>query len=104
MMELKLTCWGGAQPPSEQELRRLYRQEGLSPYAWSNAPGDVYAQHVHDYHKVLYVLRGSITWILPGTGQEIETHPGDRLDLPRGTVHAARVGPLGVTCLEAHRG
>ncbi len=63
------------QPPSEQELRRLYRQEGLSPYAWSNAPGDVYAQHVHDYHKVLYVLRGSITWILPQTGQEIEARP-----------------------------
>ena len=99
-MEPKLTRWGGAQPPSEQDLRRLYRQEGLSPYAWSNAPGDVYAQHVHDYHKVLYVLRGSITWILPQTGQEIETRPGDRLDLPRGTVHGARVGPQGVICLE----
>jgi quercetin dioxygenase-like cupin family protein len=104
MMELKLTRWGGAQPPSERELRRLYSEEGLSPYAWSNAPGDVYAQHLHDYHKVLYVLRGSITWILPQTGQEIETRPGDRLDLPRGTVHGARVGPQGVTCLEAHRG
>jgi mannose-6-phosphate isomerase-like protein (cupin superfamily) len=104
LMELKLTRWGGARPPGESELRQLYRQEGLSPYAWSNAPGDVYAQHVHDYHKVLYVLRGSITWILPQTGQEIETRPGDRLDLPRGTVHGARVGPQGVTCLEAHRG
>jgi hypothetical protein len=27
--------------------------------------------------------------------------PGDRLDLDPGTEHAATVGPLGVTCVEA---
>jgi hypothetical protein len=31
-------------------------------------------------------------------------NPGDRLDLPAGTVHDAVVGPQGVVCLEAHRG
>jgi hypothetical protein len=29
--------------------------------------------------------------------------PGDRLDLPARTLHAATVGPEGVTCLEAAR-
>jgi quercetin dioxygenase-like cupin family protein len=101
-MELKLTRWPEATPPSETRLYQLYRQESLAPYAWSNAPGDVYAAHTHTYHKVLYVVHGSITWLLPELGQEIEAFPGDRLDLPRGTLHAARVGPRGVTCLEAH--
>lgn len=48
------------------------------------------------------MVRGSITWLLPELKREIETHAGDRLELPRGVVHAARVGSQGVTCLEAH--
>jgi uncharacterized protein YjlB len=101
-MELKITRWNQDAPPTESELLQIYRREGLSPYAWSNGPGDVYSAHAHPYDKVLYVSRGSITWILPELGKEIETTPGDRIDLPRGTAHAARVGPHGVTCLEAH--
>ena len=102
-MEFKLTRWGKSTSPTEQELRALYRAEGLTPYVWSNGPGDKYAAHTHSYHKVLYVVAGSITWILPDLSQEIETFPGDRIDLPSGTAHAARVGPHGVTCLEAHQ-
>jgi quercetin dioxygenase-like cupin family protein len=101
-MELKVTPWAGAQPPTESELYAIYAQEGLTPYAWSNGPGDVYRAHTHSYDKVLYVVRGSITWVLPDTEQLIETFPGDRIDLPRGTPHAAEVGPRGVACLEAH--
>jgi quercetin dioxygenase-like cupin family protein len=103
-MEFKLTRWIEAHPPTEAELRQIYHQEHLSPYTWSNGPGDVYAAHTHAYHKVLYILHGSITWLLPDLNQEIETFAGDRLDLPAGTRHAARVGSQGVTCLEAHRG
>jgi uncharacterized protein YjlB len=101
-MKLKITRWDQPTPPTEAELRQIYRQEGLSPYTWSNGPGDIYPAHTHAYHKVLYVMRGSITWELPEIGQQIETFPGDRIDLPSGTLHAARVGPQGVTCLEAH--
>jgi len=102
-MEVNIHRWQEPTPPSEAELRQIYRQEGLNPYAWSNAPHDTYATHSHGYHKVLFVLRGSITWILPDTNQEIETRPGDRIDLPAGVRHAARVGAEGVTCLEAHQ-
>jgi len=102
-MKFQFQRWPKSTVPSESELRRIYEQEGLNPYAWSNGPFDNYASHTHTYHKVLYVVRGSITWILPETSQEIETLPGDRIDLPAGTRHAARVGPQGVTCLEAHK-
>lgn len=69
---------------------------------WSNEPFDEYSAHSHTFDKVLYVVAGSITWLLPESNQQITTHAGDRLDLPRGTVHAARVGADGVTCFEAH--
>ncbi len=101
-MEIKITRWEQPTPPTEGEIWQIYRQEGLSAYAWSNGPGDVYPAHTHAYDKVLYVVRGSITWELPEQKQEITTYPGDRIDLPRGTLHAACVGPHGVTCLEAH--
>jgi uncharacterized protein YjlB len=103
MMELNVQRWDRPVPPTENELHERYWSEGLQPYAWSNGPGDTYAAHSHSYHKVIYVLRGSITWLLPDQGKEIFTEAGDRLDLPAGVVHAARVGPEGVTCLEAHR-
>ena len=101
-MELRIQKWEGATIPDERELRNLYRQEGLQPYSWSNGPGDTYAAHSHSYDKVIYVVSGSITWILPEHGRVIETTAGDRIDLPRGVVHAAQVGSDGVTCLEAH--
>jgi quercetin dioxygenase-like cupin family protein len=96
--------WPGAEPPTEAAIRRILQQEGLQPYRWSNDPGDVYSAHVHSYHKVIYVVAGSITFGLPDEGQAVTLRPGDRLELPPGMVHDAGVGPDGVVCLEAHRG
>ena len=95
--------WPFPQPPTENALRRLLEAEGLSHYTWSNGPGDVYAAHSHAYDKVIYVVRGSVTFGLPQTGGQLALNAGDRLDLPAGVVHNAVVGPEGVLCLEAHR-
>ena len=90
-----------------QCLRRLCSAgacsgEGLAPYAWSNGPFDRYAAHSHTYNKVIYVVSGSIVFGLPEEGAEFELRDGDRLDLPKETVHDATVGAQGVICLEAH--
>ncbi len=77
--------------------------EGLSPYSWSNRPHDIYAAHTHSYNKVIYVAQGSITFGLPELGKQVTLKPGDRLDLPAGTLHDAQVGAQGVICLEAHK-
>jgi quercetin dioxygenase-like cupin family protein len=77
--------------------------EGLVAQTWSNGPGDEYGAHEHGYDKVIVVAVGSIEFGLPGTGERLELDTGDRLELPAGTVHDASVGPVGVTCLEAHR-
>lgn len=83
----------------EDPVTRL-RAEGLQPAPWSNGPGDRYAAHAHGYDKVIVVETGSIEF---GTADgPIALAIGDRLELPAGTDHDARVGPDGVRCLEAH--
>lgn len=99
----QITRWSASTPPTESTLRQLCADEGLSPYPWSNGPHDVYPAHKHSYDKVIYVLRGSITFGLPELGQRHTLNAGDRLDLPAGTVHDAVVGEQGVLCLEAHK-
>ncbi len=101
-MQFKTVCWNQSTSPVPSELQAQLIKEGLFPYDWSNAPGDTYAPHVHDYDKVIIVISGSITWVLPESEERFETHAGDRIELPRGMWHAAEVGPEGVMCLEGH--
>ena len=99
---VKITKCSKSGPSDESTLRRLIREEGRHPYTWSNSPGDVYGAHSHGYHKVIFVVRGSITFGMPDTGDLASLKSGDRLDLPAGVTHNAVVGPQGVVCLEAH--
>ncbi len=103
MSGVKVTRWQGQEAATEAAIQRLIRQEGLSAYAWQNGPYDTYAAHSHSYDKVIYVVRGSITFGLPDERDSVSLAAGDRLDLPRGVRHDAQVGPEGVVCLEAHR-
>ena len=103
MNTLKITPWPQSEPPTEAALLQILAAEGLDSYRWGNAPYDLYAPHSHSFHKVIYVVRGSITFGLPELREELTLHAGDRLDLPARLVHNATVGPEGVVCLEAHR-
>lgn len=100
--EVKVTFWGDSDRPGEGQIQRIFAEEKLRPYRWSNGPHDIYSTHTHSYNKVIIVVQGSITFGLPDNGKELELYAGDRLDLPRGTLHSAAVGPQGVVCLEAH--
>lgn len=101
--QVHVNLWSEAQAPTEAAIQHILENEGLSFYRWSNAPGDVYSAHTHPYHKVIYVVQGSITFGLPNEGRGVTLHVGDRLDLPPGVTHNAVVGSKGVACLEAHR-
>jgi quercetin dioxygenase-like cupin family protein len=95
--------WPGSGPPTEEGLRQRLVEEGLEPLLWSNHAGFVYNIHAHDYHKVIYVVSGSITFGFQIEGEPSTLSRGDRLDLPAGVAHNAVVGPEGVVCLEAHK-
>ena len=103
MTSPQVTPWPDSTAPTESKLKQLCADEGLSPYTWSNSPHDVYAAHSHSYDKVIYVVRGSITFGLPELGEKLTLNAGDRLDLPAGVVHDAAVSAQGVSCLEAHK-
>jgi quercetin dioxygenase-like cupin family protein len=98
-----VTPWPDRPSPTESTLLQLCEEQGLRPYQWSNGPHDVYSPHSHSYAKVIYVVRGSITFGLPELGQQLTLHAGDRLDLPANIIHDAIVGAQGVVCLEAHK-
>jgi quercetin dioxygenase-like cupin family protein len=101
--EVQVIPWPEGSLPDENQLRRILGRENLSAYGWGNAPGDTYPAHRHSYHKVIYVVQGSIVFGLPELDRRVALQPGDRLELPAGTLHNAVVGPSGVRCLEAHR-
>jgi quercetin dioxygenase-like cupin family protein len=82
-----------------ESIQERFRAEGLTPHSWSNGPGDVYGWHSHDYDKVLYCVRGGITF--HGRDGDVRLNRGDRLEIKAGTEHAATVGSEGVECTEA---
>lgn len=101
--DVKVQKWQGAKPPTEEQLRQKMQAEGLTPYRWSNGSGDVYNTHTHNYHKVLYVVQGTIIFGMPDLGHKVRLNAGDRMELPAHIAHNAVVGVKGVVCLEAHR-
>jgi quercetin dioxygenase-like cupin family protein len=82
-----------------KEIEAHLRAEARDVYGWSNGPGDRYEQHAHAYNKLLYCTQGSIDFVL-SDGRTLTLRPGDRMVLPAGTPHAARVGPEGCVCVE----
>lgn len=92
-----------ANRPGSDELMTRLRSEASGCYSWSNGPGDRYAPHSHSYEKVLYCVDGSITFVLEREGKQLVLKAGDRMVLPRGTVHSAVVGDEGCTCIEGQR-
>ena len=101
--KVEVIRWSHDETPDEAVLQNILADEDLHAYLWSNSPGDVYGAHSHPFHKVIYVVRGSITFGLPDSGDKVTLNSGDRLELPAGVTHDAVVGHQGVACLEAHR-
>ena len=93
-------------PLDRQQAEQKLRDEGLEPQTWQNGPDYTYIPHEHSYTKVLYCVVGSIVFSSRdehGVSHEIALEAGDRIELPRGLVHSARVGPNGVICVEGAR-
>ena len=100
-MELELIPWVQEHEPDATELRRRLGGEGFDVTVWSDPPGRKYTPHRHDHDESLWCLDGSIVFAI--AGKEYPLTPGDRLMLPRGTVHAAEAGVSGATYLIGER-
>lgn len=100
-MKLELLPWSEDAPPREAELLRRLARDGFEAFRWSDAPGTEYAPHHHDHDECLWLLEGAIRF--GAEGQSLPLGPGDRLMLPRGTVHTAVAGPDGAAYLIGRR-
>lgn len=88
-------------PPTRVDLEQRFAAEGLTPHPWSSPPGHEFDWHEHSRDQLHYCLAGGITFHTESG--DLALGPGDRLDLPAGTRHAATVGSEGITMLEADR-
>jgi quercetin dioxygenase-like cupin family protein len=100
-MRLERIPWADAASPVEAELRRRLAADGFTAMTWSDPPHRTYAPHSHDHDECLWCVRGSITFHIAGADHRLDR--GDRLMLPRGTVHAATAGADGATYLIGER-
>jgi quercetin dioxygenase-like cupin family protein len=101
-MELKVTPWTEDTPPTVEELETYFEGQELRAQTWSSPAQGVIDGHTHGYHKILYVVSGSIKFEFPTRHKTITLRTGDRLDLPAGIRHVAEAGADGVQCVEAH--
>lgn len=91
-----------AGPADEAAVTAALVEEGLDDvHAYDDSAAAQYAAHVHAFDKVLHCIGGGI--VFTTADGELALTPGDRLDLDRGTDHAAVVGPTGVRLVEGHR-
>ena len=96
-MEIVRIPWSGGESPAEAALRQRLEGEGFEVVVWRDRSNWSYEPHRHEHDESLWVVRGSL--LLQIEGQDYPLGPGDRLMLPRETLHTARVGPEGATYL-----
>ncbi len=100
-MTLERISWPGPGTPDGSCLKRQLESEGYSVWQWTDAPGSTYTPHSHDHDESIWCIEGEITF--GANDIELTLTPGDRLMLPEGTIHTARVGRLGATYLIGER-
>jgi quercetin dioxygenase-like cupin family protein len=96
-MKLERIVWNGPSTPAEAALKRRLTDEGFDVMTWTDPPHRTYAPHRHDHHESLWCIRGAITFHIDGRDYHLD--PGDRLMLPRNTLHGATAGRDGATYL-----
>lgn len=96
-MKLERIEWQEDGRPEEQSLRKRLEEEGYSIFCWEDRPGADYQPHSHDHDESLWMIDGEMTF--GAAGRRFRLAPGDRLMLPKGTVHTAVAGPEGAKYL-----
>mgnify|MGYP003394760757 CR=1 FL=1 len=79
----------GSPPPSQEEAEARLHREGYTCYCWYDVPGTIYPGHQHSHDECIWLLKGEMEYEVGG--QIFELKAGDRLFLPKGTAHTAKV-------------
>jgi len=100
-VRLEVIPWNGKEPPTADLLQERLAEEGFDVFRWRDEAGTDYQPHSHDHDESLWVVEGEMTFA--AGGHEFHLRPGDRLMLPKGTIHTAHAGASGATYLIGER-
>lgn len=85
----------------KQLEQQLHAEGFLRTFVWQDGPRAFYPDHTHTGETAHIILDGEMT--LTQGGETHTYHAGDRVDVPAGAVHAARMGPQGCRYLIGQR-
>lgn len=78
----------------EGQFGRQLEREGFSTlYVWRDSPNAFYPDHVHAGDSAHVILEGELSLTMLGNTRTYRE--GERVDVPGGTVHSAKIGPAG---------
>ena len=100
---VRVVLWEDPGRPDEDALGARLAADGYQAVRWSSEAAQGYPPHVHVYPELLWLVRGSLTVLLPAEDRMFELTPGDRIEIPQGTVHGTMAGPEGAAYLLATR-
>jgi mannose-6-phosphate isomerase-like protein (cupin superfamily) len=98
---VRVLRWHGAQHPTLSSISRLMNKENLTPYHAIHTPNSRQPVHSHGFKKIFYLVEGTMDITLPDSNITFSLRPGDRVEIPQGTVYGSIVGASGAKCLEA---
>ncbi len=85
-----------------KELEQQLHREGFShTFVWQDGPGAYYPDHTHATETAHIILEGEMT--LTQAGQTRTYKAGERVDVPAGAIHSAKMGPRGCRYLIGER-
>lgn len=86
---LDVVRWTKPKKPTLADLQKMLEAQGLEFELYSDRPGTKYGRHKHPFNDFIVIVTGKMklitdtqTWVMK---------PGDRIDLPANTSHAAEI-------------
>lgn len=75
--------------PTLEDLVATLKKEGLESELYSDKPGTKYGRHKHDFDDFIVIVQGQMK-LATDRGQFL-MKPGDKIDLPKNTLHWAEM-------------
>jgi quercetin dioxygenase-like cupin family protein len=80
---------------SQEEIKKMLEADGLSPTIVNDQPNHFYEPHKHESTNYLACIKGSM--LLTVGNEEFNFIPGDKVIIPKKTIHFGKVSQDGCT-------
>lgn len=88
---MRITRWRADRTPSQEEMEKMLKDEGLECALEVYPPGGEVKEHRHPFDEIRMIVKGALRCNV--AGNEFILREGDRLDLPSNTRHWTKAEP-----------